>query len=70
MARAEMLALTRLTTGPDADPATVLQGCVSFYDQRGEGVETSFKGDKQGLGITTRSKKHFEAQQMSAAPLG
>jgi hypothetical protein len=27
-------------------------------------VETSFKGDKQGLGIGKRSKKRFEAQQM------
>ena len=27
-------------------------------------METSFKGDKQGLGINKRSKKRFEAQQM------
>jgi hypothetical protein len=27
-------------------------------------VETSFKGDKQGLGISKRSKKRFEAQQI------
>jgi len=37
---------------------------VSFYDQRGGGVETTLKGDKQGLGITKRNKKRFEAQQM------
>lgn len=37
---------------------------MSLYDQRGGGVETSFKGDKQGLGSTKRSKKRFEAQQM------
>ena len=37
---------------------------VYFYDQRGGGVETSLKEDKQGLGITKRSKKRFEAQQM------
>ncbi len=36
----------------------------TFYDQRGGGVETSFKGDKQGLGIGKRSKKRFAAQQM------
>ena len=47
-----------------ADPATVLLAYVLFYDQRGGGVETSFKGDKQGLGIGKRSKKRFEAQQM------
>jgi len=46
------------------DPAAVLLAYVSFYDQRGGGVETSFKGDKQGLGISKRSKKRFEAQQM------
>src|SRR6266436_2644956 len=61
---AEVLALTQVTTGPDADPATVLLAYVSLYDQRGGGIETSFKGDHQGLGSTKRSKKRFEAQQM------
>ncbi len=28
------------------------------------GIETSFKGDKQGLGLTRRGKKRIEAQQM------
>jgi hypothetical protein len=60
----DVLLLTQVTTGPDADPATVLLAYVYFYDQRGGGVETSFKGDQQGLGSTKRSKKHFEAQQM------
>lgn len=46
------------------DPAAVLLAYVSFYDQRGGGVETAFKGDKQGLGMSKRSKKRFEAQQM------
>jgi hypothetical protein len=46
------------------DPAAVLLAYVRFYDQRGGGVETSFKGDKQGLGISQRSKKRFAAQQM------
>src|SRR5215467_331607 len=60
----DVLILTQVTTGPDADPATVLLAYVYFYDQRGGGVETSFKGDNQGLGSTKRSKKRFEAQQM------
>lgn len=60
----EVLALTQPTAEPDADPATVLLAYVYFYDQRGGGVETSFKGDQQGLGSTKRSKKRFEAQQM------
>jgi hypothetical protein len=46
------------------DPAAVLLAYVRFYDQRGGGVETSFKGDKQGLGLGKRCKKRFEAQQM------
>jgi hypothetical protein len=64
LAPSEVLALTQVTAGPDADPATVLLAYVYFYDQRGGGVETSFKGDHQGLGSTARSKKRFEAQQM------
>jgi hypothetical protein len=47
-----------------ADPVAVLQAYVTFYDQRGGGIETSFKGDKQGLGLTKRNKKRFEAQHM------
>lgn len=42
----------------------VLLAAVAFYDQRGGGMETSLKGDKQGLGITKRAKKGFAAQQM------
>jgi hypothetical protein len=42
----------------------VLLAYVTFYDQRGGGIETSLKGDKQGLGLTKRNKKRFEAQQM------
>src|SRR5439155_11937992 len=61
---AEVLALTQFEAGLNADPATVLLAYVSLYDQRGGGAETSFKGDKQGLGSHKRSKKRFEAQQM------
>lgn len=60
----EVLALTKVTAGPQADPATVPLAYVYLYDQRGGGVETSFKDDYQGLGSTHRSKKRFEAQQM------
>jgi hypothetical protein len=48
------------------DPATSLLAYVYFYDLRGGGVETEIKEDKQGLGITKRNKKCFEAQQMIA----
>jgi hypothetical protein len=61
---AEVLALSQQTRAPNADPAAVLLAYVAFYDQRGGGVETSFKGDKQGLGLTQRSKNRFAAQQM------
>src|SRR5256886_1629214 len=47
-----------------ADPVAVLLAYVTFYDLRGGGIETSFKGDKQGLGLTKRNKKRFEAQHM------
>ena len=46
------------------DPTAALVAYVNFYDQRGGGIETSFKGDKAGLGLTKRSKKRFEAQHM------
>ena len=45
-------------------PLNRLLAYVYFYDLRGGGVETGFKEDKQGLGITKRNKKRFEAQQM------
>jgi hypothetical protein len=46
------------------DPTAVLLAYVYFYDQRGGGVETAIKGDKQGLGMTKRNKKRLAAQQM------
>ena len=46
-----------------ADEQMVLRALVGLYDQRGGGIETSFKGDK-GIGLTKRNKKRFEAQQM------
>jgi hypothetical protein len=46
------------------DLKAVILADVYFYDQRGGGVETSIKGDKQGLGMTKRNKKRFEAQAM------
>src|SRR5439155_6959104 len=60
----QVLTVLGLPRSPATDPVAVLQAYVTFYDQRGGGVETSFKGDKQGLGLTKRSKKRFEAQHM------
>lgn len=63
-------AVLRLT-GQDpalaADPQAGALAYVALYDQRGGGVETSFKEDKQGLGITKRSKKRFAAQRVLVA---
>jgi hypothetical protein len=42
---------------------SVLLALLWLYDQRGGGIETSFKGD-QGIGLTKRNKKSFQAQQM------
>jgi Transposase DDE domain group 1 len=64
LTEAQVLSLTGQQTSQIHDPLAVLLAYVSFYDQRGGGVETSFKGDKQGLGISKRNKKRFEAQQM------
>jgi hypothetical protein len=61
---ADILALTGQGAAAVQDDATVLLAYVSFYDARGGGVETAIKDDKQGLGITKRNKKRFEAQQM------
>lgn len=46
------------------NPQAVLLAYVACYDARGGGIETSFKDDKQGLGMTKRNKKRFEAQEM------
>jgi len=46
------------------DPQAVLLAYVYFYDARSGGVETSFKEDRQGLGMHQRTKKRFPAQQM------
>jgi hypothetical protein len=60
----EVLVLARQPVDRMKDLSAVLLAYVSFYDQRGGGVETSIKGDKQGLGVTKRHKKRFAAQQM------
>lgn len=60
----EVIALTRQPLHRVQDPLAVLWAYVYFYDQRGGGVESTIKGDKQGLGMTKRNKKRFAAQQM------
>jgi hypothetical protein len=51
------------TPAPSDDAARLL-AYVHAYDQRGGGVETTFKEDKQGIGLAKRSKRRFAAQQV------
>ena len=62
-----VIALTGQPIDRVNDPTAVLWAYVNFYDQRGGGVETEFKEDKQGLGLNKRNKKCFAAQQMLTA---
>jgi hypothetical protein len=66
VAQEEIGSLARIPAGQWQDPVTILLAYVYFYDLRSGGVETAIKEDKQGLGITKRNKKRFEAQQIVA----
>jgi hypothetical protein len=50
--------------GAPVDGVAQVLSYVYAYDQRGGGIETTFKGDKQGLGLTKRTKKRLCAQQI------
>ena len=63
----ELAPLWRLLGGtgaPPSDGAERLLAYVYAYDARGGGVETTFRDDKQGLGLAKRSKKRFASQQI------
>jgi hypothetical protein len=60
----QVLVLLQRSPSLAADPVAALGAYVNYYDLRGGGIETTFKGDKQGLGLTKRRKKRFEAQYM------
>jgi hypothetical protein len=47
-----------------AEGQQALFAYVYFYDQRGGGIETAIKEDRQGLGLGHRHKRHFEGQAM------
>ena len=59
-----VLALTAQPPELITDPLAVLLAYVAFYDQRGGGVETAFREDKQGLGLTKRAKRRLPAQEL------
>ena len=60
----QVLKLTGQAADKANDPQVVLLAYVYFYDQRGGGVETAIKQDKQGLRTSKRNKKRFPAQMM------
>ena len=60
----DVLWLTGQASQDGDNPQAVLLAYLYFYDQRGGGIETEIKEDKQGLATTKRNKKRFEAQQM------
>jgi hypothetical protein len=59
-----VLALTAQPPELITDPLAVLLAYVAFYDQRGGGIETTFREDKQGLGLTKRTKRRLPAQEL------
>jgi hypothetical protein len=61
---APILALLGPQTAAPHTDAERLLAYVYAYDRRGGGVESALRDDKQGLGLTKRNKKRFEAQQM------
>jgi hypothetical protein len=67
LAPADVLRLTGGYVSDQTNPQAVLLAYVQFYDQRGGGVETAIKQDKQGLHTAKRNKKRFEAQQILSA---
>src|SRR5262249_35760268 len=60
----DVLILTNQSPEKVSDDAAGLVGYGWFFAARGGGVGTAIKDDKQGLGISKRNKKRFEAQQM------
>jgi hypothetical protein len=64
LSKLQLIELLGWDTKAQYDERQVALGMVYFYDQRGGGVETEIKEDKQALGLGKRNKKRFEGQQM------
>ena len=60
----EVINLLGLPVHQANDATAVMLAYAHFYDKRGGTVEIEIREDKQGVGITRRSKKRFEGQQM------
>ena len=61
---AEVMKLVGQPLDRVADPRAVILAYAKLYDERGGTVGIEFKEDKQGIGMTKRNKKRFEAQRM------
>jgi hypothetical protein len=59
-----LFALAKSKSRRQPAPTSSLFAALYAYDQRSGGVETSFRGSKQGIGLTKRNKKRFAAQEM------
>lgn len=55
------LAERKCTTGSEQELLSVI---VKAYNLRSGGVETSFRNSKQGLGLSKRNKRSFQAQRI------
>ena len=60
----DVILLTKQPVDRVGDKRAVMGAYAAFYNQRGGTVEIEIKEDKQGVGMTKRSKKRFEEQQM------
>lgn len=60
----EAVSLVYLSAKEWSHPDAELLALMYLYDARGGAAETSFEGDKQGLGMRKRTKRHWEGQQM------
>jgi hypothetical protein len=58
----DVILLTKQPVDRVGDERAVMGAYAAFYNRRGGTMEIEIKEDKQGVGMTKRSKKRFEAQ--------
>ncbi len=64
LAEADLFALSGASPPTPVTEFALMTAVVQAYQARGGGVETTFKNDKQGVGLNRRTKKRFAAQEM------
>jgi hypothetical protein len=60
----QLFALARQPVPRSPTPEQIMFAVLYAYDLRSGGVETSYRGSKQGLAITKRNKRSFCAQEI------